>query len=83
MTSLETGGVAGTPTVRSRRPRLSRTRYLRRAKMTTTMITMRTTVPIPIYMGCPWQGDANRPVLPGRSTGRAQRGKDGGDQPVR
>ena len=43
--------VVWTPAVRSRRPRLSRTRYLRRAKTITTMITMRTTVPMPIYMG--------------------------------
>ncbi len=40
------------PTFRSRRPHLlRRTRHLRRAKTTMTMITMTTTVPMPIYMG--------------------------------
>lgn len=34
-------------------------------------------------MSCPRQGDANRPVPLRRRTGRAQRGKGGGDQPVR
>ena len=40
------------PPFRSRRSRLLRpTRHLRRAKTTITMITMTTTVPMPIYMG--------------------------------
>ena len=43
--------MAWTPTVRSRRPRRLRIRYLRSAKTITTMITMTTTAPMPIYMG--------------------------------
>ena len=81
--------------VRSRRPRLLRTRYLRRAKTITTMITMTTTVPIPIYMVIPLIALLKIPLelplarrhKPPRAVasqhGRAQRGKDGGDLPVR